>query len=148
MTKANIVISKIFHNTTKTGKEKFTLMCDTDRGRVGFGGWGTGEEFHEGQQVEIAYDESSKYQGKTAVYYNLIQPHQKDTHKFEEAVLRQLGEIHTLLEAVNYKVSTDQNSIPQSYKPFKPPVKPQATSKPLGTQTDDEGDFDPFRHVG
>ena len=109
--KAKITIEKIFNNkitSKKTGKEydKFTLMCQ--KGGVGFSGWGQGEKYHEGDTVEIEYDEESKYQGKTSIFFNLIQPKKPD-------------ETIALLKRILEKVEKIEGVVCE--EPMKPPVE-------------------------
>ena len=106
MKKHKIRIEKISHNrikSKKTGKEydKFTLMYKG----YGFSGFGTGDNYKEGDVVEIEYDENSKYEGKNATYFNLIQS--KDTISHTD-IMKKLGQIENLIQAINIKVTKEK----------------------------------------
>ena len=111
MKKTKIHIDKIYHNVTKTGKDKFTLVAKFPSGNLAFSGWGRGEVYKEGQDVEITYDENSKYQGKSATYYNLIQP--KTSSSGMKEVMEKLDMMEKLLLAIDTKVSGGSLNIPE-----------------------------------
>jgi len=96
MKKAKIKIEKIFRNVMQTKRgpaNKFVLMYKN----IGFNGWGKGEEYKEGDIVEVYYDENSKYKTNKYVYYNLISKEKAEKEMMKE-ILKEILEIVKRIE--------------------------------------------------
>jgi hypothetical protein len=94
--KTKIKIDKIFHNVVQTKRgpaDKFTLISNN----YGFTGWGKGAEYKEGDEVEIEYDENSKYQTDKYTYFNLIKKN-KSNDNLPVAYLQEILDVVLRIE--------------------------------------------------
>ncbi|HOM27375.1 MAG TPA: hypothetical protein PKV21_07710 [bacterium] len=98
--KTKIKIEKIFKNKVKTKlgeKDKFVLISDN----IGYSGWGECP-YKEGEEVEIEYDENSKYEGKNNIYYDIVYK-KKETEElyYLKTILDEIRDLKRIIEEEN-----------------------------------------------
>ena len=93
--KTKIKIEKIFRNKVQTKygeKDKFVLLS----GGISYSGWGECP-YQEGQEVEIEYDENSKYEGKNGVYYNLVAKKNSEELYYLKTILEEVRDLKRII---------------------------------------------------